>query len=362
MKLNKEINGKKYIKKFLIITLIILVFMMLIMYIVDPFLYYRKSNNLYWLDSMFVASGLIKNHEYDTAIIGSSMFQNFKMDWFREKLNYKPVNLTLGGMDVEETEMLMKNVIRENKAKRMVICFDLISFNIQESKGRYPIYLYDDTVLNDYKYLLGYEAWMKFLPLDIAFNVGYKIMPQFFENYISYTDVDILGSRVNKQKFGEEIVKYGYINGTNTVSNQDINEMRKRLSNRLDVFIENSNFEENKDIEYIFVLPPYSALYWYNAEKQDYFTILLDFKKEVVQKLSKYENVRIVDMHTINEITDLNHYKDITHYDMVLQEMIVDVIKDKSRDLNLSNIDDANKNLIELLEEFKRDNNEWLKN
>ena len=131
--MKENMQAKTFVKKFVLFTLIIIIIMMLIMYIVDPFLYYRETNNLYWLDSMFVSSGLIKNHEYDTPIIGSSMFQNFKMEWFREKLNYKPVNLTLGGLDIEETEMLMENVVREGKATRMIICFDLISFNLETS-------------------------------------------------------------------------------------------------------------------------------------------------------------------------------------------------------------------------------------
>ena len=358
--MNKQKQGKKFLIKFITIVIFIILIMMSIMYIIDPFLYYRETDNLYWLDSMFVASGLIKNHNYDTAIIGSSMFQNFKMDWFREKLAYEPVNLTLGGLDVEETEMLMENVTREGKAKRMVICFDLISFNSVTSKGRYPEYLYDDNTLNDYKYLLGYESWFKFLPLDIAFNVLYKIVPEKMEEYLSYTDKDVLGERVSKQKFGEEIVKNGYLDSTKTVSKQDTEGMRERLSKRLDEFIMKSDFNRNTDIEYIFVMPPYSALYWYNAEKEGYYNILMDFKEEVVNKLSKYENIRIIDMQTLDEIVDLNHYKDITHYDMVIQEKIVDSIKKADKDLTTENVNESVLKLKELKNEFKENNKDWL--
>lgn len=108
------------------------------------------------------------------------------------------------------------------------------------------------------------------------------------------------------------------MDNTKTVSKQNTKDMRERLSERLDVFIKNCNFSENQDIEYIFIMPPYSALYWYNAEKENYYEILMDFKKEVVEKLTSYSNVRIIDMHTTEEIIDLNHYKDITHYDMIL--------------------------------------------
>ena len=108
-------------------------------------------------------------------------------------------------------------------------------------------------------------------------------------------------------------------------------------------------------------MPPYSALYWYNAQQEGYYDILMDFKKEVVNKLSKYNNVRIIDMHAIDGIADLNHYKDITHYDMILQEQIVDRIKDETNDLNMENIEGSIQKLNSILEQFKEENQDWLK-
>ena len=181
------------------------------------------------------------------------------------------------------------------------------------------------------------------------------------QEYVSYTDKDVLGNRVEKQKFGADIVKEGYLDETKTVSKQNTEGMRDRLSNRLDVFIQNCDFEQNSDIEYIFVMPPYPALYWYNAQQEGYYDILMDFKKEVVNKLSKYNNVRIIDMHAIDGIADLNHYKDITHYDMILQEQIVDRIKDETNDLNMEDIEESIQKLNSILEQFKEENQDWLK-
>lgn len=358
---NDQMSGKTFVRSFVIFVIIILISMMGIMYAVDPFLYYRDTNNKYWLDSMFVSSGLIKNYDYDTAIIGSSMFQNFKMDWFREKMGYKPVNLTMSGLDIEETEMLVQNVIREGKASRMIIALDMIQFNSTVSKGRYPEYLYDESVFNDYQYLLGYEAWLKFLPLDIAYNVGSKLFPSVVESYSSYTDKDVLGDRASTQKFGKDIVKNGYLSKNGSVSKQNVEGMRERMSSRLDEFIVNCDIE-NKNIEYIFVFPPYSALYWYNSQIEEYYDILIEFKKEIIEKFEKFDNVRLIDMQVVDEITDLDHYKDITHYDMYLQERIVDIIKDGSKDINLSNYEDFFEKMEKLLLQFKNDNEDWLNN
>ena len=35
---------------------------------------------------------------------------------------------------------------------------------------RFPDYLMDDNPWNDYRYLLGYETWMRFIPIDIALS------------------------------------------------------------------------------------------------------------------------------------------------------------------------------------------------
>lgn len=76
-------------------------------YIVDPYFQYRVKDNSYMLNGWYVGPGLIKNYDYDTLIIGSSMTQNFDMDVFRENLGNSPLHIGLGGINWTEINELL---------------------------------------------------------------------------------------------------------------------------------------------------------------------------------------------------------------------------------------------------------------
>ena len=92
----------KWIRNFLCILLAILLFLSGIAYIVDPFMQFRVRDNAYFLEEWYVSGGLIKNYDYDTLILGSSVTQNFDMDVFRQELGVKPLHIGLGAMSPEE--------------------------------------------------------------------------------------------------------------------------------------------------------------------------------------------------------------------------------------------------------------------
>ena len=70
-------------------------------------------------------------------------------------------------------------------------------------------------------------------------------------------------------QFGEDIVKGKYENNLEAVSKQNVNGMPERMKNRFD-----KDFypvlKNNQDKEFMLILPPYSALMWYEAEQQGY--------------------------------------------------------------------------------------------
>ena len=37
---------------------------------------------------------------------------------------------------------------------------------------KFPKYLYDDSKINDIKYLLGFETWTKFIPFNLIYNTA----------------------------------------------------------------------------------------------------------------------------------------------------------------------------------------------
>ena len=164
--------AKKWLLRLLALTMALVMLMCLCAWCIDPYMLYRVRDNQYLLNSRLVTPGLIKNYDYDTVLIGSSMIQNTDMGLFREILGGKPLKITTGAISLTEIQKLTDKIGELGKAEHYYICLDQYLFAPEkwDDMDRFPDYLMDDNPWNDYRYLLGYETWMRFIPIDIALS------------------------------------------------------------------------------------------------------------------------------------------------------------------------------------------------
>lgn len=359
-------------KSFSLITIIILFVMLgvtaFIGYIFDPAMYYRIPNYKTYCTEQYTTAGLIKNHSAEVAIIGSSMMQNTNVDLVEELFDKEAIRYTLSGMTIDEIAMLVNRSLNvENNVDRFIINLDLSMFNSEEKSpfSRLPEYIYDDIKLNDIKYLLGYDTWVKFIPFNFIYNVACNIDSTITDKisvlFERATNIDLMGNWSNATNFSEEIVKNGYISGIAAVSEQNLDGMLTRMKSRFDnviypLVIENNNKEFN------FIFPPYSILMWYNAEEEGYLEVILKFKEYIVEKFDGLENVKLYDFQDYEGILDLNNYKDTTHYKPEFNDMMIRCIVNNQSTINILNMKDRIINIKEKLELFKENEKDWLNN
>ncbi|MDU1891581.1 MAG: hypothetical protein E6767_12915 [Dysgonomonas sp.] len=359
-----EVN-KKYSKRFVIVFAIALVFFMacigLISYLVDPFFQFRaKEGTTYFLNPRFVNGGLAKHYDYNTVVMGSSMMQNMNLSILRENdPSVKPVKLSTGGMNYLEMEYLYSFVDKE-KAKTIILNLDIPTFNLLFEDMRYPHYLYEDGFVNKLEYLYGYETFVRYVPIDIGLTLYLKDEGHMTPKYHMKTSIENIGNISLDTEYGEGRVKMMYLTGQ-TVSPQATGEdMVPRMKQRLDTLLSRLEIEKYKDIDYTVILPPYSVLYWYNAKREGYYDTFRDFVNYILEKTEGYENLKIVFFFDAEETADLNHYSDITHFDPVLSDMIMENINNPDYVLNSSNIEERLNRLDSLVNKFTEDNNDWL--
>ena len=84
-------------------VLVMLVLFGSIVYLIDPFCHYHMP----WFglqatptNQVYYNPGIAEHAEYDSAIIGSSMVENFKVSWFDELFGGETVKLPLFRMSV----------------------------------------------------------------------------------------------------------------------------------------------------------------------------------------------------------------------------------------------------------------------
>ncbi len=66
--------------------------------------------------------------------------------------------------------------------------------------------------------------------------------------------------------------------------------------------------------------------------------------------------VRVIDMQDLEYIIDLDHYKDLTHYDLYIQELMVDAIVSGEFDATPENIDEKIGRMLRFVEAFEEEN------
>ena len=303
-----KLSHKKWICFFLVCALILTVIMSCFMYIVDPFFQFRVRDNSYMLNPRFVNAGLIKNYEYDTLIIGSSMAQNFDMELFRQQLDAKPLHVSLGGITPLETVELMALANQQGKAEHYYICVDLHSFSLETKPSTNPSYLMSSGPLYTARYLLSYEAWFRFMPLDLAFSALNKLNINLPPKFTQSTSIDYLGNWENDFTYGEDVVLSNYSSGSYAVSEVDLSGMSERMESNFDMLLSTA---ASVDGEISFFFPPYSSLYWYSSP--DYIDTYLEFKERFISQACKL-GFTVYDFQSSSLCADLNNYKDSTHY------------------------------------------------
>ena len=167
--------------------------------VVDPFYQYHAP----WLnipvvleDAVYQTAGAARNLEYDSAIVGTSMTENFHTSWFDEEMGWNTMKLSYSGARSNDLNAILEQIsCREECLNHVVL--DINEYQLTSEKWiQYvdrPEYLYDSKWINDYKYLF-FTGWNT-IDKDTADKLvtyvkkGGKKPPlekKLFINYINY--------------------------------------------------------------------------------------------------------------------------------------------------------------------------------
>lgn len=364
MKVQKEkkiMSEKKFLLSFFALSLAVLLVMSLVVFWYDPYVYYRMPEDRLIINNYrFINPGIAKNAEYDAAVVGSSMTQNFDMPLMREELGVDPVKLSVGGMSVEGMRLTVDLLKKEGKAKTVFVCLDLPSMNKEgDDLKTYATYLYDDDVLNDVKYLCGYETWMRLLPVNAGFSVldavGYEI-PRFYAT----RDIDRIAEWHEDAKYGKEylISDYRKSAANCTKTSDTTEEIVARMQKNVDAVLELFDCAEFE--ECVVFLPPYSQIFWERVSQTGEMEAYLSVRKYILSAVSEYGNMKLFDFQAIAETADLDNYKDYTHYSKDINDLMVHAFASGEALVHEADLPTFNDALLSRYETFRAQNGEWL--
>lgn len=359
-------KARRWCALFIIIVIILSFILMALSYVIDPMNLYSWHETRFMNSGVYFNPGIIRNYDADYYVIGSSMIQNTDMDRLRDEGYKRPVKLEKGGMTVNEELMILRLIDALNQTTPLMINIDISTLiqadEISPSSSVFKDELYSASTLDDWRYLLGYETWWRYIPLTVAMEGLDAIwhLPSLFD---SVTNIDQIGRwwEADMHLFGKDRLIAQYQSGAGGTSGLPDDITQEEVFSKVDDFVEQfATYTDNQE-QVTIGFPPYSALYWHTQKSNGDMELLLDAKGYLQERLLELGNVRIVDMQDHPLITNLDHYKDQTHYDLTLQEDYTEAfLADEPNVRNTDDIKAKRIHLAELVNEFEEENASWL--
>lgn len=120
---------KRFIIFSLLLSFVFLGFLFALLYVYDPLQLYHKPyfREVAFSDDMRVQDkGIIKNYDFDSFILGTSMLNNTSVEETTDKLiGKKWINISIAGGSFNERAVILKYILTNNKAQHIIYSLDI---------------------------------------------------------------------------------------------------------------------------------------------------------------------------------------------------------------------------------------------
>lgn len=344
------IVSQKFIKRFLIGSISLLLLCVMAVVLIDPFFQYHKplpGLKAVLTDKEYQCVGSLKNFEYDSVIAGSSVAENYYNGWFDQGFDCKVIK-AIRSYGATADLCYLLDIAFENQELKYVFYNLDPSALVAEPETTYeltgcPMYLYDDNYMNDIAYLLNKDVLMEKIPYMIANSV--------IGNY----DENDSYNWAQWKEFNSDMALGLYIRKPSISEMKPENYYEDMLNKNIDLLT--SRIKAHPDTVFYVFIPPYSMLWWDNIYREGDTKAYLYNLEYAMEVLLACDNVRLFYFQNDREvITDLENYMDILHFSPDINHIICDsMIKGEheiDRNNYKKNIDEMRDLSREIVEEL----------
>ncbi|MBD5511123.1 MAG: hypothetical protein HDR08_07715 [Lachnospiraceae bacterium] len=323
---------------------------------VDPLYHYHApmgGTAPYLFNQVYQMPGVASHFQYDSAIVGTSMTENFRVSWF-EEMGLHAVKLSYSGARSLDIRTVLDKVYESGNEVKYIL-MDVNDYQLTvDASQRYveqPAYLYRNVWWDDTEYLWNNDVfWM---------SVG-RVLEKLTN---SQPKLDDAYTWEEPELFSAEIVKEG--------CREYVESLREKTQEGYDWQEEYANCEDNlnniipvieahPETEFVIFYPPYSILYWEEQVLSGRAEGILEIYKYSMSRLLKYENVRIFAFQDEEEIiTNLDNYRDVCHHTPQVNRYIFDSVMSGNKEITAENIDAYFEGMRRMVSEYPYEVN-WI--
>lgn len=327
---------RKWSTRLLLILLAEMLLVAAIVVVFDPFYQYHAP----WFGLEAVLNdrdnqmpGTIRNFEYDSVLVGSSVAENYDSSYLDSVYGIKTLKIIRASGSTADLLYYLEQAHERRKIEKVFWSLDLFALEadteVTLTGDSVPGYLHTKTVLDDIPYLFNKEILLEKIPYMLAcsaqgINTGGKAYDW---------------SR--GKNFSAEGAMRAYdrpaIAPDEAIEQKAVSELGGLVEANLTLIL--GEVKAHPEIEYCFVLPPYSLMWWdcayVNGDLEKHFYTL----ETVLPELLKLENARVYYFQAEEEIVcELNNYMDMIHYTPEINQYMLECIVAGEKRLTADNL------------------------
>lgn len=332
-------TAKHWVAAYLVVVLLLLIGVGSLTVAIDPYFHYHKP-----LESIYYAlsnqrsqnDGILKHFDYDAIITGTSMAENFKASECNEIFGVNAIKVCFSGASYKEINDNLKVAFRHNEDIKMIVrALDTGMILADKDKmrydlGEYPTHLYDDNLFNDVKYVFNKE---------ILFSLSVPLLEGYMKGIEGgITDFDSYSNWMRSCTFGKNTVLENVAFFEEPTENKVLtDEERKMIQDNIEQNVI-ALAQAHPETEFYYFFTPYSAVWWGDMYQKGYLERQIEAEKYAIELILDCENIKFFSWNNRFEIiTDLNNYKDLSHYGEWINSLILNEMDEEKNILTWEN-------------------------
>ena len=250
-------SGKKFIRISLILTAAFLLLIAAVNIAVDPLFQYHKP----WFglepvitNERYQNAGVIKHFDFDNAVLGTSLSENFIISEVNDTFGGSSVKLTMYGSSIYNMTYQLE-LMKKREVKPKVIMCDmsptLFEAPNDKLKNPLPTFLYNYNPFDDGEYLWNFSILNDFTYQTVMLNANHSV-PDYNTVFVSE----------ESKNFGREKALSHYSRPKVSFGTVDIEAYLSKEKKNLALFTQ--YIEAMPDIEYVFFFGFDFSIFDYN--------------------------------------------------------------------------------------------------
>lgn len=304
--------------------------------IIDPYFHYRKPlEGLEYpiFDERHQSDGFLRHFDYDAVIIGSSMTSNFKTSELNALFGVNAIKASLSAASYKELNNNLQRAFSANpNIKTVFICVD--GFSVMQDKDTmafdasyYPVYLTDDSLLNDVQYLFNKDTFVTG-SLNVLLHTLQGKKTTSFDEYANFMDDHTFGKdavlrHVNKLPAQPELTL------SDEIKQQTAENVQQNII---------SLAQEHPDVQFYCFFPPVSMYYFYTSKQTGLLREEINAYKLASDLILQQDNMKLFAFfEELDIIANPDIYMDVRHYSEDINSQMLVWMSEGSHQLTKEN-------------------------